>query len=146
MTPPPEPTAAATTRAKTRVLMTLLACFAVWPLVQHALVVAYDVSPWHYCGFAMYCVPRPRLKVDVESDGRPVDARIRPRIMPWLVAYADRRQAMGELAAPDSVAGAVFAVAPDLTSFDIVVTTFAFDGASASFIKKERRYAYAHKR
>ncbi len=142
MTPSHERTAAGTTLTKTRVLMALLACFAVWPLVQHALVLAYDVSPWHYCGFAMYCVPRPRLKVDVESDGRPMDARIRPRIMPWLVAYADRRQAMGELAAPDSVARAVFAVAPDLTSFDIVVTTFAFAPASASFERKERRYSY----
>ncbi len=138
----PESPAPSATRAKTRVLMVLLGLLAVWPLVHHALVLRWDLSPWHYCGFAMYCLPRPRLRIDFEGGGRPLDATIKKRIHPWVAAYADKRQAMGELAEPDTVARAILATAPELASFEIVVTTFYFDVPSASFLKKVRRYPY----
>ncbi len=139
---PSPPADAAVTRVKTRVIMAFVACLAVWPLVHHALVLTYGLSPWHFCGFAMYCVPRPQLRIDLEIDGKPADTRSKARLRPWITAYADRRQALGELAEPSALARAIFIAEPEISSFDIVVTTFYFDAPSASFLKKVRRYPY----
>ncbi|HSQ00629.1 MAG TPA: hypothetical protein VL049_25680, partial [Candidatus Dormibacteraeota bacterium] len=49
--------------AKQRLVVSVLAVLALWPLAHRALVWRYDLDPWRFFGWAMYCTPR--LPVDV---------------------------------------------------------------------------------
>ena len=48
-------------RTKRRLVVFGLAAFTIWPLVHRGLVARYDTNPWRLFGWAMYCVPRPKL-------------------------------------------------------------------------------------
>ncbi len=44
-------------KTKTVIIGILVAVFAVWPLLHHAMVKHYFISPWRLFGWAMYCIP-----------------------------------------------------------------------------------------
>lgn len=133
---------------KRRAILALLLVVALWPLLHRVLVARYDLNPWKFFGFAMYCVPtlEPQLRLHVDYGGRvevldvsqPDFARVRAEIE----VYQHDRGVWGDLATPDRVAAAVFEVLTRPESVEVEVIDPYFDRETARIAAKRPRYRY----
>lgn len=115
----------------------MLAVLAVWPLAHRALVVRYDVDPWRFFGWAMYCTPKlpasialftiergQRIQVPVTTlsrDGRRA-----------VYALSRHRCLWGRLASPEAAGRALLAAHPQADSVEVEVHKLYLDPTSAS--------------
>lgn len=122
---------------KRRILGAFLVCFALWPLVQHALVRAYGVDPWKLFGWAMYCIPGPMKTVRVvlvDADGglRRLDLlRYTQEEQALVDRFRERRRALGRLASAESLAGEMLALHPEAAGVFVPVLSFVLDPDTA---------------
>jgi hypothetical protein len=134
-------------RAKQSVVFAGLAAMALWPLAHHALVRRFEISPWKFFGWAMYCAPAGRMSAllyPVEGGGTPASwAGTQPAAVTEAIGdYLNRRRSWGLLLPPDRVAEAVFRSAPELRAVRINVRVMALDPDSALLAWREHDYTY----
>ena len=133
------------TAAKRRiVLIALLVVFALWPLVQHALVQSYGLNPWKFFGFAMYTQPRiiPIVDVYVLDKGGRHRPLLRPDELRAVEAFQLRREVWGELAAPDELARVLRGRVGGAADIEIVVTSPKLDATSARITSDRTSYFF----
>jgi len=132
--------------AKARIAAFALVGLALWPLAHRLLVMRFELDPWRYWGFAMYCYPKTDLRVGFTelSDAGP--ERLAPSALPESVErelrrFRHARRARGSLP-PDAVAQSLRDARPDLGDLRIEVRTLRFDVASARFREVGDEYLY----
>ena len=136
-----------TITAKQRLVVAALAVLAVWPLAHRALVVRYDLDPWRFFGWAMYCTPK--LPTDiylftVENGVRvPVEPRsLTPAQRRSVYALQHRRSIWGSLASPERVGSAILAAKPDADIVEVVVSKWYLDPATAHIATREEHHRF----
>ena len=114
-------------RGKTLLIVALLVAFALWPLAHYVVVQEYFVSPWRLFGWAMYCVPvyKPRVELFAGSgdDRVPIafphasidDARA-------LDTFLRNRAQLGTLVDPEDLALVLFREHPHLGQVTVRIT------------------------
>lgn len=126
-----------TLAGKQRLVVAALAVLAVWPLAHRALVVRYDLDPWRFFGWAMYCTPKLPASIAlfaIEQDVRtPVELRSLPRRERRAVHALRRRRALwGRLASADRVGAILLAARPQAQAVEVVVTKLYLDPRTAT--------------
>ena len=71
-------------------LMALLA----WPPLHYGLVERYDLNPWKFFGFAMYCAPTLPVQLDIEMVQRGRVIKVQVADLPLPLRAACRRFAL----------------------------------------------------
>lgn len=132
---------------KRRLVLTLLATLALWPLVHRVLVARYDLNPWKLAGFAMYTTPTPPVLVVVLHDAGGRLAALDERALPVparraLDRFRAERHALGRLRRPDDLARALFRARPDLDVLVVLVQRIQLDPATARMTSVRERFAY----
>lgn len=128
-----------TTGTKRHLLLVGIALLALWPSAQHLLAKRFELNPWKFFGWAMYCTAPPEPRVNIWSlDGT------RELALPLLLGrvdggfgaltkFTDLRRLWGRLYGPDELAQRILAGSPTLPGFRIYVNTVmlsARDGMS----------------
>ena len=133
--------------AKQRLVVAALAVLAAWPLAHRALVVRYDLDPWRFFGWAMYCTPK--LPVDihlftVENGVRvPVEPHsLTPAQRRSVYALQFRRSIWGSLASPERVGSAILAAKPEADIVEVVVSKWYLDPATAHIATREEHHRF----
>ena len=134
---------------KRRILGVGLVVFAIWPLVQYALVVRYDVDPWKLFGWAMYCVPGPMKTVRIyEIDDRQELFRLldfqsyTPEEQRVVDSFRERRRALGRLASADALGRAFLEMHPDFEGIEVAVVHLVLDRDTATIRPRVERDTY----
>jgi hypothetical protein len=136
-----------TLTAKQRLVVAALAVLAVWPLAHRALVVRYDLDPWRFFGWAMYCTPKLPADIHlftVEHGVRvPVElGSLTPAQRRSVHALQLRRSIWGSLATPERVGSAILAAKPDADIVEVVVSKWYLDPATAHIATRDERYRF----
>lgn len=132
--------------AKTRVACAMLSMLAAWPLCHRALVERYDLDPWRYFGFAMYCYPKTDVAVgfyEIRAGKRrniPASA-LPPAVDRELRRFRMQRRARGS-AHPDRIDARMREAFPQLGELLIVVVTKGYDRDTARFAERFDDYLY----
>jgi hypothetical protein len=137
-----------TVRTKQRFTFVALLALAIWPLVHRGLVARYDITPWKFMGFAMYCMPtlEPRVEVLAHFGERraPVDsseAHMRD-LRREIARFTIFRQVWGTLLTPERVGEAAQSLLTRADSFEVVVTEGYLDRESWRLAARETVYEY----
>lgn len=126
-----------TLAGKQRLVVAMLAVLAAWPLAHRALVVRYDLDPWRFFGWAMYCTPKLPATISLFAieDGvrQPVEIRSLSRDGRRAIAVLRRRRSLwGTLASPDRAGQALLAARPDAEAVEVVVSKLYLNPTTAS--------------
>ncbi|MCP3963326.1 MAG: hypothetical protein GY719_36270 [bacterium] len=114
-------------RAKTLLIVALLVAFALWPLAHRAVVHEHFVSPWRLFGWAMYCVPvyKPRVELFIDHGGERVQIAF-PRTSANNVRTFDtfirNRAELGTLVDVDDLGRVLFREYPQLDQVTVRIT------------------------
>lgn len=139
------------TATKRRVVAVALAVFAAWPLAHRVIVARYDVSPWRFFGWAMYCQPKIPIAVDVRVR---IDGAVLPladasgdagELMRRRFEFAQRRQTWGELLPPDDLAGHILGALPQGEGVEVVVSRLVLDPATSRLTARTESYEYVRR-
>lgn len=126
-----------TLAAKQRLVVGVLAALAVWPLVHRALVWRYDLDPWRFFGWAMYCTPKlpAEVKLFAIEDGArapvPLSALDR-RQRRAIYSLRQRRGLWGRLASAERAGAVLLAARPQADAVEVVVEKWYLDRETAS--------------
>jgi hypothetical protein len=136
-----------TLAAKQRLVVAVLAVLAAWPLAHRALVQRYDLDPWRFFGWAMYCTPK--LPADVylfaiENGARiPVSFdELTPAQRRSVYALRARRVLWGTFASPSRAGAAVLAARPKADVAEVVVSKWYLDPTTATIATHDERYRF----
>jgi hypothetical protein len=125
-----------------------LVLFALWPLVHRGLVARYDLNPWKFMGFAMYCIPRvfPLVEVHAHYGERraPVaaDSGQVSELPRELARFITFRQVWGDLLSPDRIGEVVGATLTRADQIEVVVTSGFVDRGSWRVAARTQSYFY----
>ena len=126
-----------TLAGKQRLVVAVLAALAVWPLAHRALVWRYDIDPWRFFGWAMYCTPKLPADIDLFAieDGARVAVELRSLTREQRRAIHSlrrRRSLWGTLASPARAGAALRAARPQAEAVEVVVSKWYLDAATAT--------------
>ena len=133
---------------KRRLTFTVLVLIALWPLVHRGLVARYDLNPWKFMGFAMYCMPRvsPLVEVYAYYGARraPVaaDSGQVSELPRELARFITFRQVWGDLLSPDQIGEVVGATLTRADRIEVVVTNGFVDRDSWRLAARTQSYFY----
>lgn len=137
-----------TLAGKQRLVVTVLAVLAVWPLAHRALVWRYDLDPWRFFGWAMYCTPKLPAEVTlfaITGGARtavPLSSLSREQRRA-VHALRKRRAVWGTLASPARAGDALLAARPDAEAVEVVVEKWYLDPATASIATHVEPYRFS---
>ena len=130
--------------AKKRVIAVGLIAFALWPLGHRVLVLRYDVSPWRFFGWAMYCQPKftPEVEIYVRRGVERVPLIEPSELQRSRRDYVRRREMWGGLLAPDDLGREALRAAGDADEVEIIVRRLVIDPATSRLAAREETYTY----
>lgn len=136
-----------TLAAKQRLVVSVLAVLAVWPLAHRVLVWRYDLDPWRFFGWAMYCTPKLPAEVHlfaIEDGARvPVELGSLTRAQRRAVhALRRRRSLWGTLASPARAGAALLAARPGASAVEVEVKKWFLDPATATIDTHVEAYRF----
>lgn len=127
-------------------MVIVLSVLLVWPVVHRALVGATGINPWRFFGFAMYCVPKPRLTLRsyVVQDGERLRLTIKKKSPARQAArrFSYYRKAWGSSFEPDEFARVILDSRPDFPQVDIEVFERRLGRDSGLIIEQRFTYRY----
>ncbi len=133
---------------KKRIVFVWLVLFAAWPLCHHALVRRFEINPWKFFGWSMYCVPVGRISVHlfpVEGGGpapRSWAAGQPAEVTEAMSDFLNDRRVWGLLLKPDQLSEVIFESAPDLQGYRITVLETVLDTDTAHLVSRDHDYVY----
>lgn len=135
--------------AKKKLVVALLVALAIWPGLHFWLVKSYQLSPWRFFGWAMYC--EPKLPIELKFFTRR-DGANAPLVVGQGEEWADvrqherdflrQREIWGSLAAPDTLGAFLAQNAEGGDLVEVVVEHLALDRATAKIAAQQHRYTY----
>ena len=135
---------------KRRLVIGGLSILTCWPLAHRALVATFELNPWKFCGWAMFCVPNPRtVAVLYGFRGDQLvpfpPGQLRPEDEQTVRDYAGRRQLLGRLAGQsdiETLAQKPLAENPQLDRVGMVVPQLTLDSRTARIATRQDVYVY----
>ena len=121
---------------KRRIIIVFLVAFTLWPLAHRATVAAYNINPWKFYGWAMFCVPNPKTHLIVFG----IKGEKRVQISPTqadqvdVSAYNSRRRILGSLASPDDFARAILRRHREIDGVGVYVRQYHVDWRTALLV------------
>jgi hypothetical protein len=136
-----------TLAGKQRLVVAALGLLAVWPLAHRALVARYDIDPWRFFGWAMYCAPKLPATVSlvaIEGGERvPVAVRsLSPDDRRAIHSLRRHRALWGTLASPARAGRVLLAARPRAAAVEVVVEKWFLDPASASIATRTETHRF----
>lgn len=136
------------TAIKKRVLLLLLMLFALWPPAHHLLVLRYQLNPWKFAGWSMYCTPPNQVTVLAVDVGgavrRPLPlAMAPPAVRRQLSIYHGTREQFGVFARPHRLANAILRAEPRIRELVIVVDNLRLSPLDDRFRNSRDVYRYS---
>lgn len=97
---------------KNHLVAGVIVALALWPIAHHVLYRSYDTDPWKLYGLAMYCTPRPDVRVSLTAHSGQEEQEIpsralSPELRTRVEEFARRRRVLGRLESPRDLAMAV---------------------------------------
>lgn len=137
-----------TLAAKQRLVVSALAVLALWPLAHRTLVWRYDLDPWRFFGWAMYCTPKLPVEIHLFAfeDGARVPvalASLGPVQRRAVHALRRRRALWGTLASPSRAGAALLAARPNAAAVELVVEKWYLEPATATIATHVETYRFA---
>lgn len=131
-------------RTKKRFVTVLLVVLAAWPLAHRYLVSRFDVSPWRFFGWAMYCQPalRPTTRVFVIESNDRRRLELPPSLEAEVRKFERDRYAWGRLHRPDELGEKILAFFPGLQFIEVEIERRNLDPASSRIVATEDLYSY----
>ena len=136
-----------TLAGKQRLVVAVLAALAVWPLAHRALVWRYDIDPWRFFGWAMYCTPKLPAEVALFAIEHGARVPVEPRSLSdeqreAIDALRARRSLWGTLASPARAGAALRAARPEAEAVEVVVSKWYLDPATATIATHEETHRF----
>lgn len=136
-----------TLAGKQRLVVAALAVLAAWPPAHRALVWRYDLDPWRFFGWAMYCTPKLPAEVAlfaIENGQRvPVELRSLSREQRRAIYSLRRRRSVwGTLASPARAGAALRAARPQADAVEVVVSKWYLDPTTASIATRAETHRF----
>lgn len=135
-----------TATRKRQVLTAGLIAFALWPLVQIALVHRFGVSPWKLAGWGMYSTPRiaPGIGVLVQrGEEEPAPMTDVPAdVLTACAEYAPKRLWLRDLAPPDAIGALILARLPAYERVTITIYQPVLDTETGMVRTEAETYSY----
>ena len=136
-----------TLAGKQRLVVAVLAALAVWPLAHRALVWRYDIDPWRFFGWAMYCTPKLPAEVALFAVEHGVRVPVEPSSLSdeqreAIDALRARRSLWGTLASPARAGAAPRAARPEAAAVEGGVPTWHLDPATATIATHEETHRF----
>ncbi len=137
-----------TLATKRRLVAGGLIVLALWPLAHRVLVARFELDPWRFFGWAMYCTPKLPVRVHLfaVTDGQRERIEIRTlkrRVRRAVYALPRRRAVFGRLASPAPVGRLLLAARPRAEAVEIEIERWTLDPATASIVDRRTVYRYA---
>ena len=134
-------------RLKKSLLCSALIFFALWPLLQFALVRSTGASPWKFSGWGMYCAPKRQVAARLLElrDGRPIaidPERIPPPLAARIQYYELRRYALGGFLPPDDLARDALVSIPQLEGVVVLLRVGSLNRRSAQIESNVESFLY----
>ena len=131
---------------KRRIIIVFLVAFTLWPLAHRAMVAAFNINPWKFYGWAMFCVPNPKTTVGVFAIKGGESVRLSPTKADRVdqSAYNFRRGILGSLTSPNDFARALLRRHPEVDGVGVVVVQYHVDWRTALLIHE--REVTVHRR
>jgi len=137
-----------TLAAKQRLVVSVLAVLALWPLSHRLLVWRYDLDPWRFFGWAMYCTPK--LPAEVSLFALESGARVSVELGSLtrdqrraIHALRRRRSLWGTLASPARAGAALLDARPEAEAVEVEVEKWYLDPATGSIDTHVETYRFA---
>jgi hypothetical protein len=131
---------------KRRIVMVLLVAFTLWPLAHRTMVATFNINPWKFYGWAMFCVPNPKTKIAAfgikGEENVPLSPTRADRVDK--AAYNFRRGILGSLTSPDDFAQALLRRHPEVDGVGVVVVQYHVDWRTALLVHE--REVTVHRR
>lgn len=137
-----------TLKTKQRVVLVWLVIFGLWPILHYGLVQHYHLSPWRFFGWAMYCLPKQPVDVDIQvvTDDGSRQLRMQPQDRALLrreVREFERlREMWGKLLPPDDLAEFFFDRFPAIVAIEVRLEQLVLDRKTALLVGREYQYDY----
>lgn len=133
--------------AKQRIVVAMLAVFALWPVVHGSLVEKYLINPWRLFGWAMYCVPtyEPQVRFfgqSGERGGEIVFPSGHPQAEIERIRFIRQRGQIGKWASAELLAAQLFELYPHLDGLAIDVAHPVYQRDSRSFEPQLERMVF----
>lgn len=131
-------------RAKRRGIVIVLCVLALWPAGHRLLAARYDVNPWKFFGWAMYCRPPGKITMEIRAPGGPASGlllvppdweHLSGRFLRW-------RKHAGSLARPDRLGRILLEENPGLQEIEIDVRHTRLRSKSARVASQAFEYRY----
>ncbi len=132
-------------RLKQRTVLAALVLFSIWPVVQIALVKAYDVNPWKLAAWGMYSAPQipAELQLYRRTGAGAYEAWNLPATaVPVARRFLQRRLGLGQLAQPRALGEALLHEWPDATEVKVDVIQPKLDPTSGMIRDETSSFAY----
>jgi len=135
-------------RIRHALLLVFLTALTVWPLIQFGLVRANGMNAAALGAWGDHAMPspQPRLIIHLVDSGRRerIALSATPRSVQNIARdFLERRGALGQLAEPAQLAGAILAAFDEPSSVEISVVTDRLDPGSARIGQSRDDYSYA---
>ena len=131
---------------KRRITTLLIAALAVWPAVHYVLVQKFELSPWRYFGWAMYCVPALSPDVTiylVRDSGRELfESSPDSEISEIVWRFEKDRQQLGRLRKPDAIGRWILDRHSDVRAVEVEVEERSLDTTTARIVARSETFAY----
>ena len=121
---------------KRRIIIIFLVAFTLWPLAHRAMVAAFNINPWKFYGWAMFCIPNPKTKVGVFAIKGEEQVRWSPSRADRIDknAYNFRRGILGSLTSPDDFARELLQRHREVDGVGVIVVQYHLDWRTALLV------------
>jgi hypothetical protein len=112
------------------------------------LVARYDISPWRFFGWAMYCQPKLSLEVDVYVRRNGVRLPVTEtqsdlsELQRQRLDYVRRREMWGALLPPDHLARETLQAVGEAEAVEIIVRRLVLQASTAHIEARQQVYSY----
>jgi hypothetical protein len=135
------------TRWKARLVLAGLIVLLSWPFAHYRLVQEYELDPWRFFGFAMYCRPTLPVEVTLEVQAGADRLRLEEEDLPLdgrrvTAGFRRARTLLGRLHPPGSVAAWAFRTYPTAREVAVEVRRAVIDPATGRVAVEARPYRY----
>ena len=114
-----------------RLLAGMVIGLAIWPVVHHGLVNRFDLNPWRFFGWSMYCLPDEevsfRIQVDVHGHLEALGKKPSKEFYEELARFLRFRRVFRSSAWPDRLAQMVLSARPDVKAVVMTLGRFGLD-------------------
>jgi len=127
---------------KQQVAVIVLIGLFVWPLLLRGLVYQFDVSPWRFAGFSMYCVPKRLVNATLhQMNNAPIELEPGSTADRALTEFGGSTQTWGPHKPASTLWKTLRQEQPDKGRLLVIVRIWELDRSTSRIVQTMHRYA-----